>query len=136
MNHYRPHKGGERNVYILSSVPLGLTVDNLFKWKELHRLVSLLDEANGIIPLNPKHLMKRCPKLATSKSTAERFIEELKDLNPLINLYIRKVRLFSIDYRIKNKGKYSKALISKNIDKETISNDLSLLLGTSDIEFR
>jgi len=132
----RPHEDGQRNVYILSSVPLDLTIDNLFSWTKLQKLVDLIDEANGFIPLNPKHLMARCPESATSKATAERLIKELKDLNPLISIYIREMRLFSISYRITNKGKYSKALISKDIDTETINNDLSLLLGTDKVEFK
>jgi len=132
----RPHKDGGRSVYILSSIPLGLMIDNVFSWTQLQKLVGLLDEANGIIPLNPKHLMKRCPEAATSKATAERLIKELKNINPLIDIYIRDMRLFSVGYRIKNKGKYSKALVSKDIDKDIISNTLSLLLGTGEIEIK
>jgi hypothetical protein len=132
----RPHKDGQRNVYILSSVPLGLTIDNLFSWKRLQKLVDLLGEANGVIPLNPKHLMKRCPVVATSERTAKRLISDLKEANPLINIYIREMALFSIDYRITNKGKYSEALVSKDINKETIINNLSLLLDTGEVELK
>lgn len=132
----RPHKDGQRNVYILSSVPLDLTIDNLFSWTQLQKLAYLLDEAKGVIPLNPKHLMKRCPESATSKSTAERMIANLKDLNPLIRLYIREMRLFSVDYRIKNKGRYSKALISNKVEPTARDAILSLLLDTDDIEIR
>jgi hypothetical protein len=71
----RPHKDRERNVYILSSVPLDLTLDNLFSWTQLQKLVALLDEADGIIPLNPKHLMKRCAINAISERTAKRLIK-------------------------------------------------------------
>jgi len=132
----RPHKYGQRNVYLFSSVPLEIPIDNLFSWTQLQKLVDLLNEAKGIIPLNPKHLMEKCPKTATSKATAERLIKELKDLNPLINIYIREMRLFSISYRITNKGKYSKALVSKDIDTEIISKALSLLLGIAEVEIK
>ena len=132
----RPHKGGERNVYILSSVPLDLTIDNLFSWTQLQKLVDLMSEAEGVIPFSPKHLMKRCPISATSERTAKRFIKELKEANPLIDKYIREVALCSIDYRVTNKGKYSEVLISEEITEADRDKILSSLLGTDDIEIR
>ncbi len=132
----RPHKNGQRNVYILSSVPLDLTIDNLFSWTQFQKLLDLLDEAQGVIPLNPKHLMMRCPVSARSKSTAERMKTNLKDLNPLIDTYIREMRLYSIGYRVTNKGKYSEALISEEITEADRDRILSSILGTDDIEVR
>jgi hypothetical protein len=132
----RPHKDGERNVYILSSIPLDLMIDNLFSWTQLQKLVDLIDEADGVIPFNPKHLMKRCPINATSERTAKRLIKELKEANPLISIYIREVALCSIDYRITNKGKYSEALISEEITEADRDRILSALLDTDDIEVR
>jgi hypothetical protein len=132
----RPHKDGQRNVYILSSVPLDLTIDNLFSWTQLQKLVDLLDEADGIIPLNPKHLMKRCPINATSERTAKRLIKDLKEANPLISIYIREVALCSVEYRITNTGKYSKALVSEEIIPADRNRILSSMLGTDDIEVK
>lgn len=132
----RPHKDGQRNVYILCSIPLGLTIDNLFSWTQLQKLVALLDEAKGAIPLNPKHLMTRCPETATSERTAKRFISDLKEANPLISIFIREMALCSVDYRIRNKGKYSQALISNKIEPTARDATLSLLLDTNDIEVR
>jgi hypothetical protein len=132
----RPHKDGQRNVYILSSVPLDLTIDNLFSWTQLQKLVDLIDEADGIIPLNPKHLMKRCPINATSERTAKRLIKDLKEANPLICIYIREVALCSVEYRITNTGKYSKALVSEEIIPADRNRILSSMLGTDDIEVK
>jgi hypothetical protein len=132
----RPNKFETRNIYILSSIPLGIPIDYVFSWTQLQKLIDLIEEAKGVIPLNPKHLVKRCPKTATSERTAKRLIQDLKEANPLIDMYIREMALFSIQYRITNKGKYSLALVSKEINDKDRDNILSSILGIDTVEIR
>ena len=46
-------EGKQRQVYILSDVPLNITVDYEWSWAEYQQLLSLWEEADGVMPLNP-----------------------------------------------------------------------------------
>ncbi len=106
--------GTDRQVFILSSVPVDVTVDHLWGWKRLQSVLALVEEADGLLPLNPKHMMKRCPLLATSERTAKGLVSELKRARFLIGIYIRDVALYN--YRTKGQKRPSEALVWADVD--------------------
>jgi hypothetical protein len=95
-------------------VPVDVTVDHLWGWKRLQSVLALVEEADGLLPLNPKHMMKRCPLLATSERTAKGLVSELKRARFLIGLYIRDVALYN--YRTKGQKRPSEALVWADVD--------------------
>jgi hypothetical protein len=84
-------EGKQRQVYILSNVPLNVTVDYGWSWKQYQDQVGMWRACNGDIPTKPKELMARIPEVATSQRTAERLVKELKTAKILIENTIRKV---------------------------------------------
>jgi hypothetical protein len=80
--------GSIPNVYILSSVPLDVTVDKAVSWKEFQKIQSLWEESEGILPLNPKDLVKVAPNAAGSKSTAKRMITSFIEAESLLGSFI------------------------------------------------
>ncbi|MDC1457832.1 hypothetical protein N8375_02605 [Burkholderiaceae bacterium] len=84
-------EGNQRQVYILSNVPLNVTVDYGWSWKQYQDLVGMWRACNGDVPTKPKELMARIPEIATSLRTAERLSKELKTAKTLIDNTIRKV---------------------------------------------
>jgi hypothetical protein len=84
-------EGNQRQVYILSSVPLNVTVDYGWSWKQYQDLVDMWRTCNGDVPTKPKELMARIPEVATSLRTAERLVKELKTAKTLIKNTIRKM---------------------------------------------
>ncbi|HAT27615.1 MAG TPA: hypothetical protein DCS89_11410 [Gammaproteobacteria bacterium] len=106
--------GTDRQVFILSSVPVDVTVDHLWGWKRLQSVLALVEEADGLLPLNPKHMMKRCPLLATSERTVKGLVSELKRARFLIGIYIRDVALYN--YRTKGQKRPSEALVWADVD--------------------
>jgi hypothetical protein len=95
----RPHpEGKQRRVFILSSVPLDITVDHLLSWDALQRSLALIREADGFLPLNKTHLAERCPSVG-SERTAKKRIAELKRARVLIEYLIRDDVLYSVKYK-------------------------------------
>ena len=64
---------GRQTGFILSSVPLDITVTNLWSWKKLQRVLELWREADGVLPLDAPMLLKRCPSIG-SAATARRVL--------------------------------------------------------------
>ena len=107
----RPHREGlDRRVFILSSQPLDLRLDHLWSWDSLKESQRIIDACGGIVPFNPKHLLKLDPVVRGIK-TAERRIRDLKALKPLINILISEVRVFVVEYKTASQRVRSKALI-------------------------
>ncbi|MDG2115433.1 MAG: hypothetical protein P8J80_02240 [Porticoccaceae bacterium] len=95
----RPHKDNkQRRVFILSSVPLDITVDHLLSWDALQRSLALMEEADGVLPLNKTHLAERCSSVG-SEATAKVRIADLKRLKVLIQYLIRDANLYSVKYK-------------------------------------
>ena len=106
--------GTDRQVFILSSVPVDVTVDHLWGWQRLQSVLALVEEADGLLPLNAKHMMVRCPLSATSERIAKGLVSELKRARFLIGLYIRDVALYN--YRTKGQKRPSEALVWADVD--------------------
>jgi hypothetical protein len=84
-------EGKDRQVYILSNVPLNVTVDYGWSWKQYQDVLGIWRACNGDVPTKPKELMARIPEVATSQRTAERLAKELKTAKILIQNTIRKM---------------------------------------------
>jgi len=106
-------EGKERQVYILSNVPLNVTVDYGWSWAEYQQLLSLWEEADGVMPLNPKHLMKRCPVNSKGLTRTKELIQGWKRSEILIINTIRKSDLYVSEYRsIDSSSRWSSVVIA------------------------
>jgi hypothetical protein len=100
----RPHPDGKnRRVFILSSVPLDITVDHLLSWDALQRSLALIREAEGVLPLNKTHLAEHCPSVGSERTAATR-IADLKSARVLIEYLIRDAALYSVKYKVSGNG--------------------------------
>ena len=106
----RPYSEGlQRRVFILCSVPLDITVDHLESWSGLQKLIALLKDCEGIVPLNPKHLMIASTD-ALAEGTAKDRIKEFKRMKTLISIYIRKSILLTVQYKVRGQKRTSEVL--------------------------
>ena len=92
-------EGKDRQVYILSNVPLNVTVDYGWSWTEYQQLLSLWKEADGVMPLNPQHLMKRCPVNSKGMTRTKGLIQGWKRSEMLLVNTIRESADFHIQHR-------------------------------------
>ena len=116
----RANGSSQRQVFILSSVPLDITVDHLWSWSNLQKLLALWDEADGILPLNPKHMIKRCPTLALSERTAKDRAKDLKRTLSLMYTLIREDVLYYCCYSKVGQRKPYTALVSSNMVPDAV----------------
>ena len=121
----------KRKVFILSSVPLDITVDYQWSWEKLQLFLPLWREAEGVLPLNPAHMMKRCPKSVGSERTAERRSKELKTATSLIIYIIRKVAVYSVNYSLPSQKKPFTAIVAGNVSAGERD---SILAGLVEVE--
>ena len=80
-------------------MPLNVTVDCGWSWAEYQQLLSLWEEADGVLPLNPEHLMKRCPVNSKGMTRTKELIQGWKRSEMLIVNTIRKSDLYLREYR-------------------------------------
>lgn len=107
----RPHREGlDRRVFILSSQPLDLRLDNLWSWDSLKKSQRIIDACDGIVPLNAEHLMAADPLVGKERACKHR-IKELKGARLLIDILIREAALFSVRYKTSAQRRWSEALI-------------------------
>lgn len=125
----RPNKEGkDRKVFILSSVPLDVTVDHFWSWEGIQKLLKLWREAEGVLPLNAVHMAQRCPESSGSERTAKRRGKDLKSAIPLIYILIREVALYSVFYRSLGQKKPFEAIVSGEISDSERDKVLSGLI--------
>ena len=80
-------EGKDRQVYILSNVPLNVTVDYGWSWKQYQKLVEVLRACSWVAPKKTKDLMALIPEI--SERTARDWLNELKTAESLIINTIR-----------------------------------------------
>mgnify|MGYP001121483891 CR=1 FL=1 len=81
-------EGKERQVYILSNVPLNATVDYGWSWKQYQKSLDILKACLWVVPKKTKDLMALIPDI--SERTARDWLNELKTAESLIINTIRK----------------------------------------------
>ncbi len=123
-------EGNQRQVYILSNVPLNVTVDYGWSWTEYQQLLSLWKEADGVMPLNPQHLMKRCPINSKGVTRTKELIQGWKRSEILIINTIRESDLFVLEYRSeKSPSKWSSVVIAAEVVPEAAKTVLEANVG-------
>ena len=121
-------EAGHRQVFILSSVPLDITVDKRWGWKKLQRALELWREPNGVLPLDAPQLLTRCPSIGSVK-TASRWVKEIVLDKSLIVYLIRSVSISSVSYRKIGQKKQYTALVDASLDDQCLICTLSELAG-------
>ena len=112
-------EGNQRQVYILSNVLLNVTVDYGWSWTEYQQLLLLWEEADGVMPLNPQHLMKRCPVNSKGLTRTKELIKGWKRSEILIINTIRKSDLYVREYRpVDSSSRWSSVVIAANVVPE------------------
>ena len=119
---------GDRQVFILSSVPLDITVHHLWRWERLQRALGLWREAEGVLPLDPIQLLSKCPSLGSDR-TARRATKDIESAMPLIRLLIRDVAKTFVKYRRIGHKKTFTALIDTSAKPADLVKVLSGLAG-------
>jgi hypothetical protein len=123
-------KGKQRQVYILSNVPLNVTVDYGWSWSEYQQLLALWKESEGVLPLNPEHLMNRCPINAKKLTRTKELIQAWKRSEILIINTIKESDLLSRQYRCIGIGsRWSSTVIKASLAPDRA---LWLLAGIAD----
>ena len=80
-------EGEQRQVYILSNVPLNVTVDYGWSWKQYQKSVEVLRACSWLVPKKTKDLMALIPDMP--ERTAREWVKELKAAESLIRSTIR-----------------------------------------------
>ena len=80
-------EGIQRQVYILSNVPLNVTVDYGWSWKQYQKSLEVLRACSWVVPKKTKDLMALIPDI--SERTARDWLKELKTAESLIINTIR-----------------------------------------------
>ena len=80
-------EGNQRQVYILSNVPLNVTVDYGWSWKQYQKSLDVLRACSWVVPKKTKDLMALIPDI--SERTAREWVKELKTAESLIINTIR-----------------------------------------------
>lgn len=75
------HNDEPKNVFLLSNLPLNITVDNLVSFKELVRWKSKIEKAlmrasHGVLPLSSEYLVTHYPELFTNESMAKNTVKD------------------------------------------------------------
>ena len=80
-------EGTQRQVYILSNVPVNVTVDFGWSWKQYQKSLEVLRACSWQVPKKTKDLMALFPEI--SERTAGDWLKELKTAESLIINIIR-----------------------------------------------
>ena len=102
-----------RQVFILTSIPVDITVDHLWNWDHLHEFLRLWEETNGAIPLSPADLIQLLPTV-NSIHGAKKTVSRLKGILRLIYILISdEVPLF-FSYKVNSSvsGRPATAIVS------------------------
>ena len=118
-----------RRVFILSKIPLEISVDYVWRWGDLHRCLSLWEEADGVLPMRQCDLMRRCPESAGSEKKAKKRITKFKLCLPLIKILIRERNILRVEYQSSETGTKYDAYVDGNLDREKIRKSLTEAAG-------
>jgi len=86
---HQTDKSVDKKVFILSNVPLDITVDHLFSLKHLDKMLDCWDHTGGVISLNKVHLNKMWPE-SGSVDNAKVLIEKFQKALPVFEMVMPK----------------------------------------------
>ena len=111
-------------------MPLNVTVDYGWSWTEYQQLLSLWEEADGLMPLNPEHLMKRCPVNSKGLTRTKELIQQWKRSEILIGNTIRESDLCLREYRADgSQSRWSSVAVASSVLPEVALARLEVLAG-------
>ena len=123
----------DRQVFILTSIPVDITVDHLWDWNHLQEFLGDWESSGGIIPLKPQDYVTTFPDSGlASESGIKKKTARLKSTFSLIDILISNRVLFGsykTDPRVRNPSKVyisseyedPKATLEQAIGKEVVS---------------
>ena len=91
-------EGKQRQVYVLSNVPLNITVDCGWSWKQYQKSLEVLRACSWVVPKKTKDFMALIPDI--SERTARDWLNELKTADSLIINITRESADFYISQRV------------------------------------
>ena len=102
-----------RRVYLLTSIPVDITVDHLWDWKRLQEFLEIWDRTDGVIPLGTDELLSLLPSI-NAESSAKDAARRLKGMLKLISSIISPDVPLVCSYKVEksSKGQAAKAIIS------------------------
>ena len=122
----RGPKKRQRDVFILSNVPLDVTIGHHHQWDRMQSVLLLWELAGGIVPLNAKDLMTGYNHLTGGLSNTKILINAIKRSQLLIDLIISDTDLCLRKYRPKHsKLKWSEVLCSVQTTDQEVLQSLS-----------
>ena len=102
-----------RQVFIATSVPVDITVDYLWDWKHLHKLLGYMKKSE-VIPLYAQHFLKIFPEDSVkSVRGAQDLIKNLNNTLPLIGILISNYVVFK--YKHADSRKAANVLIANSV---------------------
>jgi hypothetical protein len=102
-----------RQVFIATSVPVDITVDYLWDWKHLHKLLGYMKKSE-VIPLYAQHFLRVFPEDSVkSVRGAQDLIKNLNNTLPLIGLLISNYVVFK--YKHADSRKAANVLIANSV---------------------
>ena len=125
----------DRQVFILTSIPVDMTVDHLWSWERLQEFLECWIESDGVLPLKAEDLLKVLPNSNLTVRGAKDLAARLKKTLPLIYNLISQDVLFG-SYRSNNpKGIAPKLIISSKYDdpRRTLEEKLNEKVTSLDI---
>tara|TARA_B110000977_G_C11072877_1_gene490187 strand:+ start:23 stop:691 length:669 start_codon:yes stop_codon:yes gene_type:complete len=108
-------RGNDKNrqVFIATSIPVDITVDYLWDWKHLQKLIGYMRKSE-VIPLYAQHFLKVFPEDSVkSVRGAQDLIKNLNNTLPLIGLLISNYVVFK--YKHADSRKSANVLIADNV---------------------
>ena len=94
---HQSDKPVEKKVFILSNVPLDITVDHLFSLKHLDKMLDCWEHTGGIISLNKVHLNKMWPE-SGSVDNAKVLVAKFQKAFPVFEMVMPKDVVARSDY--------------------------------------
>tara|TARA_B110000971_G_scaffold8880_1_gene8582 strand:- start:1036 stop:1332 length:297 start_codon:yes stop_codon:yes gene_type:complete len=90
----------------------------------------LWEEADGVLPLNPEHLMNRCPVNSKGMTRTKELIQGWKRSEMLLVNPIRKSDFYFSEYRpVDSSSRWSSVVIAENITPEVAEAMLAEVVG-------
>ena len=129
------HTDDPKRVVLLSSVPIGIPVDEVAQWDTLrpNAVYSALGRFGGVLPLSSAWLAEHATDLFSTPKAAKRAVEKLKSPHPYNKVLLKAEGLFNLEHKRAKQRRWSRALVHP---RETAPHDkLRSLLGDA-LQFR
>jgi hypothetical protein len=125
------HSKTQKRVIVLSSIPLGLEIDELVDLNTLlwmSRLERAWSTLNGVMPLNSAWLAERFPALWATSNAARMDIRAAVKKGQIVNsIYINNSTLLNYHYRVNEQKRHTRVISTRPYNETVL--ELNRLLG-------